>query len=963
MTHRHAVAALVLVLCLVAAAPSASAASLTRLSVPPAGATLGDSRDPAISADGRYVVFNSAARLRPDAPSGSNLYVYDRTARTLRTAPMFRPGGSRLQPGSFVLSPNGRFVAFGSGGAWVHDLATGVTDRADLEPDGDVPITGASYVSSVSSDGRFVAFTSTSSELVAGTPRFMQNAFLRDRANGTTKLVNPIGPRGLGALSGEASEDGRIATFVSNDQFDPADQNTFTDIYLTDFATGQTRLVTVGDGGRHINPTRDEVEVSGNGRYVAVQAGTTFMPGVPQNLNAVAVKDLQTGTWELASILPDGTPSSSRPEFFDMSADGRRVAFRTRPVPSAETSTSQGYVRDLDADATEHVTAGANGPMGDDYSAGPVVADERYAALTTNTPALAPDTCSQTFEVWEPDPYDPWGPGIWTPQTRTYACEQVYLYDAQGGTNAPPSCPDATVDVPYGGSVALQARCTDADGDPLTYSVPKGPSKGTLTETGNGAVTYRAGSGQSGTDSFTYVANDGTADSAPGTVTIRIAPPANASPSCPDAAVTVTVGGSRSLSAACTDPEGDALTYRIVSPPAKGSLTGAPDGSATYTPAPGASGTDSFTYAAHDGTSESNVATVTIALNRRPACAPVDTHVAPGGTVSLGTPCTDPDGDPLTWSSASPRVSGTDYAAPAGAEGFDELELQADDGRGGTDRSAVTVLVLTPGAATGSLPEGVELGAAPTAADPISVGVAGGSVAGSAAIDEVPLGAAPAGYALLGSEIRISAPRATAGDPLRLTFTVDGSTGANPADLTILRDGVPVDDACSADPADAGDAVPDPCVLPAEVVGGDVRITVLTSHASRWNAAVRTTALAASLHAPAKSGVVALVKPGRVVPVKVVLTIGSRAVTAGRVALTAPRQVACPAGAGSVNANDEAQDGGADGGTLLEWDPAGAFWRHDLGTRGLQAGVCHRFGITLNRTAVPGAGLLLMPKS
>src|SRR5918993_4654982 len=67
-----------------------------------------------------------------------------------------------------------------------------------------------------------------------------------------------------------------------------------------------------------------------------------------------------------------------------------------------------------------------------------------------------------------------------------------------------------------------------------------------------------------------------------------------------------------------TDANGDAMTVRLASGPAQGTLTLQPNGSFTYTPAAGFTGTDQFTYAASDGTRESTAATVTIAVGEAP---------------------------------------------------------------------------------------------------------------------------------------------------------------------------------------------------------------------------------------------------------------------------------------------------------------------------------------------------------
>src|SRR5206468_9963653 len=94
----------------------------------------------------------------------------------------------------------------------------------------------------------------------------------------------------------------------------------------------------------------------------------------------------------------------------------------------------------------------------------------------------------------------------------------------------------------------------------------------------------------------------------------------------------------------------------------------------------------------------------------------------------------------------------------------------------------------------------------------------------------------PTGWKVFGSQLQITAPAATAAGPLQLVYTIAKSSlpdGAAPADISVLRDGVD-----AADCAAPGVANPDPCVSDRTVLGnGDLRITVLSVHASTWNLA------------------------------------------------------------------------------------------------------------------------------
>src|SRR5439155_1398079 len=156
---------------------------------------------------------------------------------------------------------------------------------------------------------------------------------------------------------------------------------------------------------------------------------------------------------------------------------------------------------------------------------------------------------------------------------------------------------------------------------------------------------------------------------------------------------------------------GDALTAVKVSDPAHGSVTVNADGSFTYTPTPGYTGADSFTYKASDGTDFSNAATVSIAVsNDAPAAADDGDYAAPKnaqlvvGPPGLPANRTADHGDALTAVKVSDPPHGTvtvnadgsfTYTPTPGFVGTDSFTYKASDG---TDFSnAATVLItVTP---------------------------------------------------------------------------------------------------------------------------------------------------------------------------------------------------------------------------------------------------------------------------
>ncbi len=169
---------------------------------------------------------------------------------------------------------------------------------------------------------------------------------------------------------------------------------------------------------------------------------------------------------------------------------------------------------------------------------------------------------------------------------------------------------------------------SDADADALTAKLISGPQHGTLNLAMDGSLVYTANANYAGTDSFIYVASDGTLDSNPVTVVLNITA-VNDAPTAKDDSYSlledqpllVSVPGVLSND---SDADGDVFTANLVAGPQHGTLILAQDGSLVYTPALNYSGADSFVYVANDGLVDSNLATVTLsisALNDAPVSA------------------------------------------------------------------------------------------------------------------------------------------------------------------------------------------------------------------------------------------------------------------------------------------------------------------------------------------------------
>jgi YVTN family beta-propeller protein len=263
--------------------------------------------------------------------------------------------------------------------------------------------------------------------------------------------------------------------------------------------------------------------------------------------------------------------------------------------------------------------------------------------------------------------------------------------------NAPPVANNQSVVTNKDVAKAITLTATDADGDPLTYSIVSGPSHGTLGTLTGATVTYTPASGYTGSDSFTFKANDGSADSNTATVFIKV----NAPPVANNQSVTTNMNTAKAITLTALDAEGDPLIYSIVAGPSHGTLSGTPS-NLTYTPASGYSGADSFTFKVNDGNADSNTATVSIKVNAPPVANDQSVTTNKDVAKAITLTATDPDGDSLTYSIVAGPSHGTlgtlagatvTYTPPSGYTGSDSFTFKANDGSADSNTAIVSITV------------------------------------------------------------------------------------------------------------------------------------------------------------------------------------------------------------------------------------------------------------------------------
>jgi hypothetical protein len=291
---------------------------------------------------------------------------------------------------SGVLAADGRYVVFASAASnlgtgmhvYRHDRSTHTTEQVDVTPTGTLS-TGPGFQPTVSADGRYVAFTSQAADLVATDTNLLQDVFVRDMTKRTdsTSLVSAnadgtAGDRvsGLSGLSGahEISGDGRYVVFLSTatNLMDDA-VNAFLQVYVKDTTTGAVVRASVNNAtpAELANGNATTPVISGNGHVVAFGAGA---PNLGATTSQVYVRDLDSGVTSLETP-GAGALASTVPA---LSFDGRYLVFVTAAQldrADADGNTDV-YLRDRVAGTTVLVSASPNGFSGVPTSA-PSISD------------------------------------------------------------------------------------------------------------------------------------------------------------------------------------------------------------------------------------------------------------------------------------------------------------------------------------------------------------------------------------------------------------------------------------------------------------------------------------------------------------------------------------------------------------------------------------------------------------
>lgn len=400
---------------------------------------------PALSADGRYVAYLSNASnlvAGQTVQRSGQVFLYDRTTGTnvlashasaSPTVPSNNSGPDRP-----VISQDGRYVAFTSAatdlvagqvsGGFVYNLflydrdtgAVTMPSHVDGSPQtqaGGV-VTGPAIGLSLSADGRWLAFPSSSDRIDAGDCNGNQDVFLHDRTTGLSRTASVHDPSAPSLTGSEksvlasfqgppvVSDDGRYALFESpatNLIAGGTDTNGASDIFLHDRETGTSSLVsgTAAAPDTAANQLSGSASISPDGRWVAfVSSATDLVPGMPASIpNNLFLYDRVSRSKVLVSHAASsaGAPGNGyAQDAADFSGDGRWIAHAngsTDLVPGQvdEPFVTDIFVFDRITGTNTLITRAAGSSV---QAVGGVMprisADGRYVAFVSHSHALVP---------------------------------------------------------------------------------------------------------------------------------------------------------------------------------------------------------------------------------------------------------------------------------------------------------------------------------------------------------------------------------------------------------------------------------------------------------------------------------------------------------------------------------------------------------------------------------------------
>lgn len=342
------------------------------------------SNSPVVSADGRYVAFETSATnlgvsyngkqqiLRKDLSTGAVSVVSVSSSEVLGDSYSFAAS----------ISDNGQRVAFSTYAQnfsstannnsmiAVRDYTSGTTQVVSLNTAG-VAANGNSSNASISGNGRYVVFSSYASDLIGGDSNGKADIFLRDLSTGAIERisVNSTEQQSIGgdSVTPVISADGRYVAFTSYaSNLVSGDNNGQADIFVRDRQLGTTYLVSKNSNGVIGDRKSSIPHISDDGRYIVFHSFSSNLDTAFTTFSYnIFLRDMQTGKTSLISRTPGGVKGDSFSYYPNISGNGRFISFVSRATNLVSSDGNGAYDLFVYDRAADRMTIASNNNAGD----------------------------------------------------------------------------------------------------------------------------------------------------------------------------------------------------------------------------------------------------------------------------------------------------------------------------------------------------------------------------------------------------------------------------------------------------------------------------------------------------------------------------------------------------------------------------------------------------------------------
>lgn len=485
---RNALTFLTLLGLVLAVPASTSAQSMKRVSLGLNGAEGNeDSFSPKISADGRFIIFRSFANnlVANDTNTQEDLFQIEVATGSVKRINVTSAGGQVTGAlVGYAISADGRFVAFSttapglvSGDAnaladvFVRDTVNNTTSRVSTGIGADV--NGSSIVPSISGDGRYVAYESTATNLVAGDTNGVRDVFVYDRTTSTTTLLSKsrggtlANARSFNAI---VSANGNAVAFYSDaSNLVAGDTNVAGDVFVRDLAANTVDIVSVSTSGAQGNGISgaDDIALSADGKLIAFDSSATNLVAGDTNarldvfLRNLTVPNAPTTT--RISVSTAGVQGDGLSYLDTITPDGRYIVFDSSSTNFSTPDTNMSFdvfLHERATGTTTRVSVAAGNVEGDaESSFGDISADGSRLAFSSFATNLVPNDTNSFVDVF----------------LRTFADTSVGLTGTLALEGIAPTAPNQTLTFTFlsGGTQIVKTVSVSASGAFVIAGLPR----------------------------------------------------------------------------------------------------------------------------------------------------------------------------------------------------------------------------------------------------------------------------------------------------------------------------------------------------------------------------------------------------------------------------------------------------------------------------------------------------------